>query len=421
MKNVSSVLRYMISILALLIICLYPNITYVIIKDLELTYIITSIIFTLPLLVIGMFMPRKWMYVVLVVILTMFSIIDLSMVDLFDGYLMAGGIISTIKTNPQEASEFYNANWREVFRWIPLLVCCVISCITYENIRNTRLKLIISGVMFLMPMVFIATKLVYSYRTELTLRFYLDNRVWNRTPYNVVYQSINAAKMLQKIKMIDNAQNFKFGAYRTNATQNKEVYILAIGESLRYDNVSLNGKYQRSTTPLLESKNNLILFHDYYSQACLTMYSVPYLITRATPENYDLNFQERSIIQPFKECGFKTYTIVNNTNLLSYEKYLSNGVDSIIIVPNIVKNGEIISGDKTMISVVDSLVDKHDKLFIVMQFMGNHSFFTNYEKEYDVFKPNANSCSELERLQSDSLLINAYDNSILYTDWIRAL
>ena len=53
-----------------------------------------------------------------------------------------------------------------------------------------------------------------------------------------------------------------------------------------------------------------------------------------------------------------------------------------------------------------------------MQFLGNHSFFTNYEQEYDIYKPNANSCTEEERLTSDSLLINAYDNSILYTDYI---
>ena len=151
----------------------------------------------------------------------------------------------------------------------------------------------------------------------------------------------------------------------------REVYIVAIGESLRHDNLSLNGVYPRPTTPQLESMDNLILFDNYYSQACLTMYSVPMLITRATPQNYDLNFMERSIIEPFRECGFKTFTIVSNTNLLSSETYLSDGVDSLIVVPNIVRNGEIVSGDKTMIHIVDSLVQQHDKLFIMMQFLGN--------------------------------------------------
>ena len=198
----------------------------------------------------------------------------------------------------------------------------------------------------------------------------------------------------------------------------REVYVLAIGESLRYDNVSLNGVYPRSTTPRLESMDNLILFDNYYSQACLTMYSVPMLITRATPPNYDLNFMERSIIEPFRECGFKTFTIVSNTNLLSGETYLSAGVDSLIVVPNIVRDGVIVSGDKTMIHLVDSLARQYDKLFIMMQFLGNHSFYTNYEPEYDVYRPNANTCTPQERATCDSLYINAYDNSILYTDYI---
>ncbi len=148
------------------------------------------------------------------------------------------------------------------------------------------------------------------------------------------------------------------------------------------------------------------------------MLSVPMLITRATPENYDLNFAERSIVEPFRECGFKTFTIVSNTNLLSSETYLSDGVDSLIVVPNVVKDGDIVSGDKTMIHIVDSLAQEHDKLFIMMQFLGNHSFYTNYEPDYDIYRPNANSCTPSERAACDSLYVNAYDNSILYTDYI---
>ena len=214
-------------------------------------------------------------------------------------------------------------------------------------------------------------------------------------------------------------KNINMGAHRTIVpADQKEIYIFAIGESLRYDNVSLNGKYRRSTTPRLKAKeNNIMIFDDYFSQACLTMYSVPQLVTRATPDNYELNYAERSIIEPFRECGFKVFTVVSNTNLLSYETYLSDGVDSLIIVPNVVKDGEILSGDKTMIHIVDSLAQQHDKLFIMMQFMGNHSFFTNYEKEFELYNPNSNNCSA-DMVRDSIMLINAYDNSILYTDYI---
>ena len=418
MDNKKNVLQLIISASLLLIIVLYPNVVYAINKDAGWTYILTSCIFSFPIIGLLIFSSKKVIYIIAACVLTIFSIIDLTMIDLYQDYLLPGGILSTIKTNHQEAAEFYRTNLREVLRWMPLIALCISTCLIYRDAKSYRLKLIIVVLSLVVPTCFITGKLLVSYHSELTLRYYLDNRVWNRTPYNVVFQTINTAKELNKRKMIAHAGDIDFGAQQNKTTTNKQVYVLAVGESLRYDNVSLNGLYARSTTPRLESKDNLLLFHNYYSQACLTMYSVPQLLTRATPDNYDLNFMERSIVEPFRECGFKTFTIVSNTNLLSYETYLSNGVDSLIIVPNIVENGEILSGDKTMASIIDSITHVHDKVFILMQFLGNHSFFTNYEKEYDIYKPNANSCTEEERLTSDSLLINAYDNSILYTDYI---
>ena len=418
MDNKKNFIYWGIGTLLLLCIMIYPNIVYALINNSGITYMITSVIFALPVIGLVGILPRKWMYCSGTILLTIMSIIDLTMIDLYKDYLLPGGIISTLKTNPQEAVEFYNTNLKEVIRWIPLVVSCVIGCCLYQTRSKLIPNLIILTASLLIPSIFVFGKVVGSYDSKITFRYYIDHRIWNRTPYNVVFQSINTIKELNKRKYIEHTSQISFGAKQSITTSQKEVYIFAIGESLRYDNISLNGKYPRCTTPLLEQKSNLILFHNYYSQACLTMYSVPQLVTRATPDNYDLNFKERSIVEPFRECGFKTYTIVSQTNLLSYEKYLSNGVDSLIIVPNLVKDGEIIMGDKTMTHIVDSLMQQHDKLFIMMQFLGNHSFFTNYEKEFDIYKPNANSCTEEERATSDSLLINAYDNSILYTDWI---
>ncbi len=197
----------------------------------------------------------------------------------------------------------------------------------------------------------------------------------------------------------------------------REVYVMAIGESLRYSSLSLNGNYLRSTTPQLERIDNLLLFDNYYSQGCLTMLSVPMLVTRATPENFDLCYAERSIVEPFRECGFCTFAIVC-CNLLADEKYLTDGVDSLIVVPNRMENGHAVSGDKTIAHIVDSLVTEHEKVFVLMQFLGNHSYYTNYEAEYDIYRPNSNTCTAAERANSDSLFINSYDNCTRYTDYV---
>ena len=418
MKNREFLFRAL-SLVCLAIIPLYPNIVYALTNGSGISYILTGLIFSLPVIVLFSFVHHKWLFCVMTSILTILALIDLTMVDLYKEYLLAGGIISTIKTNPQEASEFYRTNLREVFHWIPLLLVCVASSILYRPSLNRKVSAIIGLAALLVVPVFVGYKLFGFYKGQMTLRYYVYNRIWNRPPYNVPFQCLNAHTSLQRRMQWENMKNIDMGATRTIVPESqKEIYIFAIGESLRYDNVSLNKKYHRSTTPSLEAReNNIMIFDDYYSQACLTMFSVPQLVTRATPDNFELNYAERSVIEPFRECGFKVFTIVSNRNLLSYETYLSDGVDSLIIVPNVVKDGEILSGDKTMIHIVDSLAKEHDKLFIMMQFYGNHSFFTNYEKEFEIYNPNSNNCSA-EMVRDSMMLINAYDNSILYTDYI---
>lgn len=414
--NNKNLIQRTFSLLCLTLIFLYPHIIYAVVNDTGITYISTGLIFILPIVALISLITNKLGYVITISILTILAIIDLTMVDLYKEYLLPGGIISTIKTNPQEAAEFYRTNLREVFRWIPIIVLYICACLTYR--KNPLYKYITVIVSFLVATGFVSYKIYGFYHNKTTWRYYIENRILNRPPYNVPFQTYNAYIMLQRIAMAENMKNINMGAHRIHVAENKkEVYVLAIGESLRYENVSLNGKYHRSTTPKLEELQNIILFDDYYSQACLTMFSVPQLVTRATPDNFELNYAERSVVEPFRECGFKVFVVVSATNLLSYEKYLSNGADSLIIVPNIVEKGEIISGDKTIVEIIDSLVQEYDKLFVMTQFYGNHSFFTNYEKEFEVYNPNSNNCDPT-MVRDSMMLINAYDNSILYTDHI---
>ena len=273
----------------LAIILIYPNVKYACTNNTGIGYILTGLIFLLPIIAVVVFIPRKSLYCVLVTLLTVFSIIELTMVDLYKDYLLAGGVISTIKTNSQEATEFFHTNLGEVPHWLPLIILCVCSCLLYCKSSSLRYKLAGLSFAFLLPTSFIIYKLNYFYKQQITLRYYMDNRVWNRPPYNIYYQIWNAHMDLQRQKQRTDVRHYSFGALRSIETDMQEIYIFAIGESLRYDNISLNGKYHRSTTPRLESLKNLILFDDYYSQACLTMYSVPQLVTRATPDNYKLN------------------------------------------------------------------------------------------------------------------------------------
>lgn len=390
----------------LLLLMIYPVCVYCAKSSAGLSYIFTSVIFALPVIAFSLLCSKRWLYCILVSLLTIFSIIELTMVDLYGGFLQPGNIISTLWTDQREASEFYQTNLHEVWKWIPLVLLCIAACWTYRPLKITKKVYAISiAILLAIPSLFCTYKLTCYYRNDSrTLRYYLNNIVWNRPPYNVVYASIRAHHILEQRKLIELAANVHFGAHRDSVPACKEIYVLGIGESMRYENLSLNGHYPRTTTPRLEALDNIILYDNYYSQACLTMFSVPQIITRATPSNFELNYAERSIIEPYRECGFSTYTIVNN-NLLSYEQYLSAGCDYLINV----------SSDIEVAYVIDSLVKRHDKLFILCQFLGNHHFYTNYDKAHDIYHPNSHDPGVGS---SHEAVANAYDNTVLYADYV---
>ena len=196
-------------------ILLYPNSIYAFANSAGGTYMITSLLYALPLLVIISLLPRRWMYAVAVVVCSVVAIIDLTMVDIYNSYLLPGAIISTIKTNPQEAAEFYQTNLKEVWRWLPIIVMCVVSCLTYQRPGYNKWRWVASEVALLLPVGFVSVKMTAGYHSVLTVRYFVDNRILNRPPYNVYYQSVNAAKELHKRTLVASAKDTHFGAIRT--------------------------------------------------------------------------------------------------------------------------------------------------------------------------------------------------------------
>lgn len=91
-----------LSLACLTLIPIYPNVVYALINDSGLSYMLTSLIFSLPVIALISLFRQKWVYCILTSILTILALTDLTMVDLYKDYLLPGGIISTIKTNPQE-------------------------------------------------------------------------------------------------------------------------------------------------------------------------------------------------------------------------------------------------------------------------------------------------------------------------------
>ena len=368
------------------------------------SFLCTSILFALPIMTIVLSFKHKWLSYAILGILSVCTFAEIIMVVAYGQFIIAGNILATLTTTAEESASFAQNAMYILWYFIPIIVAFGLF-VFLSSLReiNYKVNLCAIGVSCLLIIGFVGYKQVSFYNNTLTLRYYVDNRIWNRPPYNMFFQIHNVIKGQRVKNNIKHAQYCNFESTKPQISQ-KEIYVLGIGESMRYNNLSLNGQYPRSTTPRLEALDNLVLFNNYYSTACLTMYSVPQILTRATPQEYELNYKEKSIFKPFQEVGFKTYCIVCK-NLLTYETYLTNGMDSLICVEQ----------DKDIPLTIDSLSAIYPKTFFIVQFLGNHSFYYNYEPEFDVYKPNINDNPEDKSFDS---YLNAYDNTILYADYI---
>lgn len=395
-------------VILLLLICLIPMVYKEALSEegFSQSRMISSVLYTLPLCFLLASIKKKWVFVVVSSILMVVSFVETIMVVLYKNFLIAGNIISALNTTADEGSGFVMSSLHALPWALPLFLVFGLLVWKYKKPQKFAPNLLCAASFIVLSIVFLTFQLRVKWGGNITTRFYVEQNVLSRPPYNFCFQSYNAIEQQFQKGYIKEAEKMKFGAKRSKINE-KESYVLAIGESLRYDNLSIAG-YGRKTTPLLETLDNLTLFSDYYSAANLTMYSVPQIVTRATADNFVLNYQEKSIIQPFKECGFKTFVVCAG-NLLGEKtnKYLVKGCDVLYSL----EAGE----DSRIAEIVDSLSCLYPKTFFIVQFKGNHGPYNNFKKEQNVYRPNP--VFDNSSWTDHQAVVNAYDNTVLFTDY----
>lgn len=193
--------------------------------------------------------------------------------------------------------------------------------------------------------------------------------------------------------------------------------VFVLGESLNAKNMQLNG-YHRPTTPYIVKEKNVISFPHIYSEYGYTHESVPYILTRADHQHPDLAYQERSFISIFKQVGYRTTWLANQESVNTFV-YFMNECDSLINVGN-GKSLFIYSKwlDEDILPHYKNVLSEsyHNKLLIVHT-IGSHWYYNNhYPDSFTYFKPIIQS--KVISSNSHEEMVNSYDNTILYSDYI---
>ena len=220
------------------------------------------------------------------------------------------------------------------------------------------------------------------------------------------------------------SRDFKFDARSEHDAEAPEVYVMVVGETARADNFSLYG-YLRETNPLLSKTPGIIAFPDATTQSNTTHKSVPMLLSAASAEDFERLFHEKGILAAFKEAGFHTVFISNQQPNHSFIDFLGEQADEHYFL----KKEDASKGnhyDEDLLKKLDEILPEADaslsghyryrKLFVVLHTYGSHfNYQERYPRSFAYFKPDSRSEAKPENRQD---LLNAYDNTIRYTDYI---
>lgn len=245
------------------------------------------------------------------------------------------------------------------------------------------------------------------------------DRAWMKLykiyPYNLY---LNTAEILRAQYRLHQTEkqlhSFRFGVQLADP-DSTAIYILVLGEASRYDHWSING-YERNTTPHLSQRTNIIRFDSIYSEANLTRYSVPLIVTRATARQPELAHQEKTLPEAFEEAGFQTGFLAMQPPSGITSRMLSAADYSYYNAKDYYSDGNF---DAELIDALRRYIN--DSLqFFVLHSMGSHfRYEQRYPASFEIYQPVlGRAFSSLQMtVENKQQITNAYDNTILYTDW----
>lgn len=325
--------------------------------------------------------------------------------------------LNVVTTNTSEVNELLGSLLLSIglvcVLYIPVLILASLqwkrkNCLSW----SFRKQMLFSSI----PLLVISFSLSFLSKNNQTNTFAFKDDVY---PVNVLNNLNFAYQKWNKIKRYpETSKNFTFKAHRDQVPgKERQIYVLIIGETGRADSWSLYG-YDRLTNPNLMSEKNLVVFKDALTQSNTTHKSVSIILSDVDAKHYHKIYQRKGIMQAFREAGFKTICLSNQTENGSFIEYFTKEADIYKTIRTRNPKTHLLehSFDEELVALMQEEIEKNTgDLFIVLHTYGSHFNYTDrYPEKFSKFKPDR--LYEVRRSMKDRL-VNAYDNTILYTDY----
>jgi len=358
-------------------------------------------LFTLPYLLTR----SSIVYKTVVTLFFIFGIINLTHLLILKGPVSASSLFILLNTNTSEAWEFIELKSSGLMLLIiPYLFLFVITLRNVKPVKIGSKSTSIIVIVLLFSSLFLAENLIHG-------------RLVRKAIPQTTKALISFAEEIKTYSALKKRKVIKLEVDFTTKELEQQIFVLILGESSNRNHMSLYD-YSKRTTPKLDKRNDIIVFNNVVSPYSNTLGSVLSALTESNLENKMSFDKSISLIDIFHSINFKTFWLSNQSPIGIWDNAAYNLAQT-SDVSVFVNNTGNTSFESTYLSSYDERLfqpfyaalneDSRNK-FIVIHLMGSHSAYSKrYPPEYNVF---TNGSTNKEQL------IDAYDNSVLYTDFI---
>ena len=359
---------------------------------------------TIFLLIPFVVFRKKYLYVIAASLLFADGFINLFHWIILKCPLNASSIFVFMNTNFSEASEFMTV------KLTPLLLLLIphifLFIKTLQNIPDfafkTRPERIVWSALWLYSIVFFADNIINSRFVRLAVP-------------DVERAFVSFFEESKSFKSLKTRPLYDLDAKLT--TNDSTLVVIIIGESCNRNHMSLYG-YGRETTPRLKARTDILAYDNVISSNSSTLNSVMNFLTERDIENPLSISSCIHIFDVLHSTPYKSFWISNQSPIGLWDNGVTNLAQNADVVKFInvmasssMESTQMKSFDENLIEPLSIAMNGDAKNKIVfLHLIGSHtSYNKRYPSDYEVF----NGASD-----NKQAVIDAYDNSILYNDFV---
>src|SRR5471030_2036373 len=211
--------------------------------------------------------------------------------------------------------------------------------------------------------------------------------------------------------LLDPAKQF---TYVAPADIDQTYVVFIIGETTRWDHMGLLG-YERDTTPRMSKEENLVAFRG-HSCDTATKLSLRCMFVRegGAENNPQRTLKEKNVFSVLKSLGFSSELFAMQSEVWFYNNTNTDNYSFREIIASEKRNDGKPVDDMLLVNELQESLKNHPqgKHLVILHTKGSHYLYSQrYPRSYARYTPECKrtNCTKEE-------LINAFDNSVLYTD-----